>query len=597
MRTSRSVKDGHLVPAKSVSVPLRFQREGIRYEDLSEEEKRQWDEIEWDEEGSTREFVRNDEVNRWLFNKDTVDKVLKHLMEKGQKVAGGDQLGKTIVFAKNQAHAKFIEERFNENYPYLKGAFARVITFDTEYAQSLIDDFSIADKVPHIALSVDMLDTGIDVPEVVNLVFFKLVRSKTKFWQMVGRGTRLRPDLFGPGQDKKFFYIFDYCQNLEFFQQNPEASDGAGAMSLSKVLFTKRVELIVELDRLSGREPESKLRCDIAELLQTEVAAMKVENFIVRPKRRLVERYAQPASWQTIGLEQQTELLNEVAGLPTTIVDDDLEAKQFDLLMLRLQLTLLRAEPAYLEWRRRVEAIAGLLAAQDSIPMIRAQMPLILSLMSEEFWLDVTTPILESVRKQIRALVKLIEKVKRKIVYTDFEDELGEGTEIDLPGFITPLGGYEKFRAKAQQFLKEHQDLPAIVKVKTNQSLTAGDLNELERILLREGIGTLEDLMQAKEASQGLGLFIRSLVGLDRAAAKAEFDRFIEGKRPSPNQLRFIDWIINYLTENGFMEASRLYESPFTDLNSRGVEGMFLPDQVNELVGILETIRTRAAAA
>ena len=463
MRTSRSVKDGHLVPAKSVSVPLKFQREGIRYEDLSEEEKRQWDEIEWDEEGNVRDRVESEEINRWLFNKDTVDKVLKHLMEKGQKVAGGDRLGKTIVFAKNQAHAKFIEERFNENYPHLKGAFARVITFDTEYPQSLIDDFSIADKVPHIALSVDMLDTGIDVPEVVNLVFFKLVRSKTKFWQMVGRGTRLRPDLFGPGQDKKFFYIFDYCQNLEFFQQNPEASDGAGAMSLSKGLFTKRVELIVELDRLTGREPESKLRCDIAELLQTEVAAMKVENFIVRPKRRLVERYAQPASWQIIGLEQQTELLNEVAGLLTTIVDDDLEAKQFDLLMLRLQLTLLRAEPAYLEWRRRVEAIACLLAAQDSIPMIRAQMPLILSLMSEEFWLDISTPILESVRKQIRALVKLIEKVKRKIVYTDFEDELGEGTEIDLPGFITPLGGYEKFRAKAQQFLKEHQDLPAIV--------------------------------------------------------------------------------------------------------------------------------------
>ncbi len=517
-------------------------------------------------------------------------------MEKGQKVAGGDRLGKTIVFAKNQAHATFIEERFNENYPHLKGAFARVITFSTEYAQSLIDDFSMADKEPHIALSVDMLDTGIDVPEVVNLVFFKLVRSKTKFWQMVGRGTRLRPDLFGPGQHKKFFFIFDYCQNLEFFQQNPEATDGAGSMSLSRSLFTKRVELIVQLDRLNGSEPESKLRLNIVELLQTEIAAMNLQNFIVRPKRRFVERYAQPANWQTIGLEQQSELLNEVAGLPTTIVDTDLEAKQFDLLMLRLQLTLLRAEPAFTEWRRRVEAIAGLLAEQDSIPMVRAQTPLILSLLSEEFWLDVTTPILENVRKQIRALIKLIEKVKRNIVYTDFEDELGEGTEIELPGFNTPADDYENFRVKAQQFLKEHENLPAVVKVRTNQPLTAEDLEELERILLREGIGTLQNVTQAKEASQGLGLFIRSLVGLDRAAAKVEFDKFIEGKRPSPNQLRFIDWIINYLTENGFMEASRLYESPFTDFNSRGVEGMFQPDQVTELVGIIENIRTRAAA-
>ena len=167
------------------------------------------------------DWVEAEAVNKWLFNKDTVDKVLEHLMTRGQKVAGGDRLGKTIIFAKNQDHAEFIAERFNANYPHYKGEFARVITFKTEYAQSLIDNFSQADKAPHIAISVDMLDTGIDVPEVVNLVFFKLVRSKTKFWQMVGRGTRLRPDLFGPGQPKEFFYIFDYCQNLEFFSQNP----------------------------------------------------------------------------------------------------------------------------------------------------------------------------------------------------------------------------------------------------------------------------------------------------------------------------------------------------------------------------------------
>jgi type I restriction enzyme, R subunit len=138
---------------------------------------------------------------------------------------GGDVLGKTIIFAKNQDHAEFIERRFNVNYPHLKGAFARVITFKTEYAQSLIDAFSNPARMPQIAISVDMLDTGIDIPDVVNLVFFKLVRSKTKFWQMIGRGTRLRPDLFGLGKPKEFFYIFDYCQNLEYFSQNPNASE------------------------------------------------------------------------------------------------------------------------------------------------------------------------------------------------------------------------------------------------------------------------------------------------------------------------------------------------------------------------------------
>src|SRR5205809_3674743 len=249
-------------------------------------------------------------------------------------------LEKTIIFAKNQDHAEFIAERFNANYPHYKGEFARVITFKTEYAQSLIDNFSQADKAPHIVISVDMLDTGIDVPEVVNLVFFKLVRSKTKFWQMVGRGTRLRPDLFGPGQPKEFFYIFDYCQNLEFFSQNPETTDGALGESLGKRLFKARLELIGELDRKhsgvvkEGSDEEAELRQETAYILRDEVAAMNVENFVVRPKRRMVEKYGKAEAWQELKPDSFAELAHEVAGLPSELEAADEEAKRFDLLML-----------------------------------------------------------------------------------------------------------------------------------------------------------------------------------------------------------------------------------------------------------------------
>ena len=259
-----AVKDGFLVPPQAVSVPLKFQREGINYDELSDEDKEQWDSLEWDEDGEVPDRVEAEAVNKWLFNIDTVDKVLAHLMTRGLKVAGGDRLGKTILFAKNQAHAEFVAERFNANYPHFKGEFARVITFKTEYAQSLIDNFSNKEKAPHLAISVDMLDTGIDVPEVVNLVFFKLVRSKTKFWQMVGRGTRLCPDLFEPGQDKQFFYLFDYCQNLEFFRQNPETTDGSLGDTLGTRLFKTRLELITELDK--------KLEAD-AEYIVTEAVS------------------------------------------------------------------------------------------------------------------------------------------------------------------------------------------------------------------------------------------------------------------------------------------------------------------------------------
>jgi type I restriction enzyme, R subunit len=251
-----AVKDGFLVPPRAVAVPLKFQRLGIKkFEDLTEDERDQWDALEWDEEGGVPDEVEAPAVNKWLFNADTVDKVLEHLMTRGLKVAGGDRLGKTIIFAKNQKHAEFIQERFDLHYKKYAGHFARLITFETTYAQSLIDDFSNKEKSPHIAISVDMLDTGIDVPEVVNLVFFKMVRSKTKFWQMVGRGTRLCPDLFEPGKHKEFFYIFDYCGNLEFFSANPDATDGTTAESLGKRLFKTRLELVTVLDRKAPGGP------------------------------------------------------------------------------------------------------------------------------------------------------------------------------------------------------------------------------------------------------------------------------------------------------------------------------------------------------
>ena len=596
-----AVADKFLVPSKAVSVPLKFQREGIKYENLSEEEKEQWDAKEWSDDGSTPDFVEAEAVNKWLFNIDTVDKVLEHIMTRGQKVAGGDRLGKTIIFAKNQAHADFIQERFDINYPSLAGKFARTITFKTEYAQSLIDDFSIKNKAPHIAISVDMLDTGIDVPEVVNLVFFKLVRSKTKFWQMVGRGTRLCPDLFAPGKHKEFFYIFDYCQNLEFFSQNPEATDGALGESLGKRLFKTRLELISELDRkLSGvvnevPSREMELRQDVAGLLHSEVASMNVENFVVRAKRRLVEKYGKPEAWDQLKQEAFAELAENVAGLPSELEAEDEEAKRFDLLMLNLQLAVLRVEPAFKRLSDQVKAIAGLLEEKSSIPMVHEQRPLIQDLQTDEWWQDVTPPMLEKVRRRLRALVKLIEKSQRKPIYTDFEDEIGGETAIELPGFASP-DSYERFRAKTRQFLREHESDLVIHKLRMNEPLTATDLQELERMLATSGLANPEHLAKAKSESNGLGLFVRSLVGLDREAAKRTLARFMAGKTLSANQIEFVNLIVEHLTEHGVMEAGLLYESPFTDLNPQGPQGVFNSEQVDELVALLSQVQERAVA-
>jgi type I restriction enzyme R subunit len=608
-----AVRDGFLVPPRAVSVPLKFQRDGIKYDDLPEEDKDQWDALEWDDDGNVPNRVEAEAVNKWLFNKDTVDKVLEHLMTRGVTVAGGDRLGKTILFAKNQHHAEFIAERFNVNYPHFRGEFARVITFKTEYAQSLIDNFSVKDKAPHFAISVDMLDTGVDVPEVVNLVFFKLVRSKTKFWQMLGRGTRLCPDLFGPGKDKTFFCVFDFCQNLEFFSQNlPPVEGGVGA-SLGKRLFDARLEVIGALDHFGGDPPETKVMRDrvmaygppktneevrgsMVDLLQREVAAMNLDNFVVRPRRRIVEKYAKPEEWRVLSTEALTELSQQVAGLPSEIDPENEEARRFDLLVLNLQLALLRSEPGFARMRDQVQELAGLLEEKSAIPMVRDQMVLIQEVQTDEWWQDVTVPMLEALRRRLRDLIKLIEKQKRKPIYTDFEDEIGSETAVELPGFSQGTD-HAKFRAKAQAFLRAHQDHVAIRKLRMNKALTGSDLAELERMLSESGIGDAEAIQRAAEEAEGLGLFVRSLVGLDRQAAKEALSAFLDGKALSANQIEFVNLIVDHLTEHGVMNAEALYESPFTDVAALGPDGLFSSAQVDELLSVIERVRRTAIAA
>ncbi len=587
-----AVRDKFLVPPKAVSVPLRFQREGIKYEDLSEEEKDQWDALEWDEEGNVPDAVGAQAVNRWLFNADTVDKVLGTLMTRGLKVAGGDRLGKTIIFAKNHDHAVFIAERFDVNYPHLTGHFARVIDFKTEYAQSLIDDFSYAHKAPHIAISIDMLDTGIDVPEIVNLVFFKIVRSKTKFWQMIGRGTRLRTDLFGPDKPKEFFCVFDFCQNLEFFSQDLDATEGAVSPSLSKRLFLSRLGLITAIDKRPEEHAERELRDETLGGLREEVAAMNLDNFIVRPKRKYVETYAKAEAWNALGVEQKQELVEHVAGLPTELAEESEEAKRFDLLMLQLELAVLRGDSQFEKLKKQVRAIASALEEQSSIPMIRAQLALIQELQSDEYWEDVTAPMLEIARKRLRDLVKLIEKRKRKIVYTDFEDEIGGGTAIDLPG--VPVGmDFERFKTKVRHFLKAHEDHIVIHKLRRNEQLTETDLKELEQMVSEAAVGGKEHIAKAREV--GLGLFVRSLVGLDRNAVNQAFSAFLSGQSLSANQIEFVNLIIEHLTQEGIMKPERLYESPFTDVSPLGVDGVFESEQVTRLLNVLDNFRSAAA--
>ncbi len=606
-----AIAEGYLVPPRGVSVPLKFQREGIKYDDLPEDEKDQWDAIEWDtEDGEPPDAVSAEAVNRWLFNQDTVDKVLETLMTLGHKVAGGDRLGKTIVFAKNNAHAEFIAKRFDANYPEYAGHFARVITFKTEYAQSLIDAFAQKDRPPHIAISVDMLDTGIDVPEVVNLVFFKLVRSKTKFWQMVGRGTRLCRDLFGPGQDKQDFLIFDFCQNLEFFSQELPAAETSATKPVSQRLFLARLKLLGALDRFIAaqgtvaaegwrgegiRLTEPGVRADTAAQLRQIVTGMNVDNFVVRPARRWVERWNDAALWNRATETDLAEAAQHLSSLPSTVRDEDEEAKRFDLLMLRLQLCVLKSASGFERIRDQVQGIASALLELDNIPAVQAHLRLIEKLAGDEWWQDVTVPMLEQARRHLRGLVKLLESRRKAIVYSNFEDEIGEATSVALP--VATGDAFERFRLKARAFLRSHEDHLALHKLRRNQPLTASDLDELERMLTESGTGSAQEIALAASESHGLGVFVRSLIGLDRQAATKALDQFVTGRTLGADQLQFVDMVIGHLTENGIMEAGALYESPFTSVAPLGPDQLFAKAEVRELMRVLESVEATARVA
>jgi len=609
----QAVEDEYLVPPEAVSVPLKFQREGIRYDQLSDAEKDQWDLLEWDEDGPP-EAVDPAAVNKWLFNIDTVDKVLAHVMTNGLKVEGGDRLGKTIIFAKNQAHAEFIEERFNANYPQFKGTFARTITFKTEYAQSLIDDFSTKDKAPHIAISVDMLDTGIDVPEVVNLVLFKLIRSKTKFWQILGRGTRLCESLFGPGLDKECFYVFDFCQNLEFFSHNPTATEGAVGKGLSARLFEARLDLVLALDeqaaaaKLGFDEPEvpfdheddetpapaddHALRTSTLQAVRNYVAGMNLDNFVVRPHRRVVEKYQSDSAWMSLDATAQHELVEEVATLPSELQLGNEPAKRFDLLMLNLQLALLRKSKSFDRYRQHLQQIASALEEQFAIPLVKAQEALILEIQTEPWWIGVNVRLLELVRLRLRNLVQHVEKTKQPLIYSDFEDELGEGAPIDLPDIGSV--DFKRFKRKARHFLLEHEDHISLQKLRRGRPLTPTDLEQLAGMLIGAGVGDQAQIDRAAELSNGLGAFIRSLVGLERAAVVDAFSEFIADRTATADQIEFIDMIIEHLTEKGTMDPRLLYESPFTDIAPAGPEDVFpasITDRLVERINALSEVK------
>ena len=590
-----AVADGFLVPPRAEQVDLKFPREGIDYDLLSDEEKEQWESLDWGDdvdESSLPDRVDAAAINSWLFNKDTVDKVLQHLMEHGHTVEGGDRLAKTILFARNHNHAQFIEERFNHHYPQHKGSFARIIDHHATYAQSLLDEFAQKDNAPHIAISVDMLDTGIDIPEVANLVFFKPVYSKIKFWQMIGRGTRLCPGLFGPDDDKQDFRVFDFCFNFDFFRENPEGIEGSGVAPLGTRLFRSRVQLLSHVQATPDLDPDKTVTGALITELHGEVAAMHRGNFIVRMHLEAVDRFRDRTAWDKPSDVDREVLQREVAGLPSEVETDEIESRMFDLAALRMQLALAEGNMSAVEsHRRRMVEIAMLLEEKTTIPAVKAQLEYLASMQESSFWEGIDLCGLEELRLRLRGLVPFLDKKKQKIVYTNFQDQVKGVRDVEL-GYMPKMTGVQ-YEKKVHAFLNNHLDHIVIHRLRTNQPLTATDLLGLERTLAEIGEDDGEELLKGlltRSEAPSLAHFVRNMVGMDRVAAQRAFSGFLSDQSLTPPQIRFVEMVIDQLTARGVMEASALYEPPFSNLHAGGPEDLF-GGKESVIEGIFDTLR------
>ena len=556
---AQAVKDGYLVDFLSVETKLKFIEEGIVYADLSEEDKERYESTFEMEDGEVPESISSSALNSWIFNEDTIRQVLHILMTEGLKIDYGQKIGKTIIFAKNHDHAEKILEIFNKDYPYLNN-FAEVIDNRINYAQTLIDKFSKADKMPQIAISVDMLDTGIDVPEVLNLVFFKKVMSYAKFWQMIGRGTRLCPGLID-GEDKRKFYIFDFCGNFEFFRISKGKATG-NTLALQGAIFNLHFNLAYKLQGIEYQEDKLiDYRKDLVERMSKKVKELPRENFSVRQHLKYVDQYSTEANYQSIPYEDTKIIREELAPLILPN-EDEASAVRFDALLYGIELACLAGEKygkARSDLFNRVNDIASV----GNIPEIQAQKDLINKILHTDYIDRCNVHDFEEIREKLRGLMKYVQKSSLRYD-TNFTDNVLETVKKESQLENDNLKNY---KAKAEYYIREHQENEVIKKLKSNVPLTKKDIEGLEEILWSE-LGSKEDY-ESEYGAKPLGEFVREIVGLDMNAAKAAFSEYLESNNLDSRQIYFVNQIVEYIVHNGMMkDLSVLQESPFTDQGS-----------------------------
>lgn len=591
-----AIKNGYLVDYFPVENSTTFIDKGIHYDDLTAEDKKAYE----DEyrEGDFEENPPSD-INKFVFNKDTVRKVLEELMENGIKTDAGDKIGKSIIFAYNQKHAQFIIDTFDEMYPHLKGGFcARIICTDSKVRQTIVD-FEKPDHNPFIAVSVDMLDTGVDVPEVVNLVFFKKIMSKIKFNQMIGRGTRLCPMLScsdgknGTYEGKKYFYIFDWLRNFEFFRINKDGVKGSETASLTESVFNRRVELIRELQSAEFQTEEyEKFRKELVITVCKQIRELdSKQRTDVHLERQYVLKFQNIDNFKNLSETDVEDLQKHVAKL--VYMDEyDIYAKGFDNLIYGLEVLKTQGKSYSRQQAQIINDANKLLKDKANIEQVKIQIPLLSRIVDDSYYANATILNLEEMRIQIRELIKFLEETGKRVRYVDFIDTpiaVGEGTPVYT------ANNFEAYEKKVNSYITEHLDDEAIIKLRNNVRLSQSDYDKLNDVFTKE-LGTTEQFEKISDGKP-LGVFVRSIAKMDRQKVNELFADFISEFNLNIKQIEFVKVIIENIIEQGEINLERLGDGKPPFDRPGKIFRLFNPKSQDRLIAIIRSVNDNARVA
>ena len=569
---SEAVNDKYLVNFVVMNRTTKRLKEGIKYKDLKPAEKEQLEDI-WkyeaarSEDGSepTPRDIRASEITNYIYNQDTIDRVLEDLMTTGLTVNGGDTIGKTIIFAGNHEHAVKIVERFQNQYPEYGSDFCVLIDNQVSKAQDLIDSFSVRGKMPQIVVSVDMMDTGIDVPDVLNLVFFKQVKSKIKFWQMIGRGTRKSTDVHGEGLDKQFFNIYDWCGNFDFFDLTPDGELQTPVHSVTERLFDLRVDMAVALQNAQFQQDSfaRELRDNIKQTLRSQILALNDRNITVRRHWDVVDKFRKEAAWVCLSEIDALDLKDRIAPVVIRSVTDN-SALRFDILVLNIQLSRILPEHSASKSIAHTTEIAKSLQGKASIQQVNSKIEVINEVVRPDFWKGATLERLEKVRLEIRDLVQFIKDDKKRTFTINIPDliEYKDAPEHTLPSLT--------YKERVIDYISKNRKHPVLEKIRNMQQLTPDDILSLEHICWKE-LGTKEEYRNYVRrggliCGDSVAAFLRSIVGVNREKALELYSKYLNDSQLNPEQEEYVKCVLDYVCSNGDILPATLYkEEPFSD--------------------------------